>query len=72
MIRFTLVCDHGTRTVEYPNEEPPSNAYAMERIFALQPRCPYCDPLRSEETFNGPSVEQRIRNAARLGVAVRG
>lgn len=61
MIRFVLTCDHGKRELELPNEEPPSNAYAMERLFALQPRCPYCDPLDSEATMPGPSIERRIR-----------
>lgn len=62
MIRFEVTCEHGTRKLELPNEEPPSDFYAIERLFALQPRCPYCDHIQAESTYPGPTVEARIRS----------
>jgi hypothetical protein len=64
-VKLTLKCEHGERAVEFQDANLGSDEYTMRLIFAIQPRCPYCDPMRSAETMEGPTIEERVRGAVR-------
>lgn len=62
---LTLTCPHGTRSVEFTpgGIGCGTDEYTMRLLFVMQPRCPYCDPMDSESTMEGPSIEKRVRSS---------